>query len=220
MMPLRPSACTLLLALAACSANAPSIPSGAAVAAPSQTQAGLYQPLKVGDSWTYTCRDIKGGGENGNRPFTIRHRVLASTNVGRVPAYEFSLQVPQVPSKPLKIVTTVMLLDNDAHGNLWIDGYLVHKSVRRIKRALIVSATPVAGRFYDYTGPTGAVVSRYFYGIESSNPTPMGTFTVADYEESRTTHDYGYAKSFGIAEEDHGPNFEVDCLVASAHIVK
>lgn len=26
-------------------------------------------------------------------------------------------------------------------------------------------------------------------------------------------HDYGYAKGVGIAEEDHGPNFEVDCLI-------
>ncbi len=177
-------------------------------------RSGLYQPLAVGDSWKYTCKDIKGGGENNGKPFTIYDKVLGKITVGTAQYYEFSLQVPQVPSKPLKVDTQVMLLANDPHGNLWIHGYLVKGVVHRINSAVIVSeATPPKGAKFGYTGPNGQHVSRIFYGIEQTNPTPLGVFTVADYEESANTHDYGYAKGTGIAEEDHGPNFEVDCLI-------
>jgi hypothetical protein len=213
-------ACALAVALSACSASRGGAMPQAFPDARIHAAQALYQPLKVGDSWTYTCRDIKNGGENGNKPFTIRHRVAGYTKIGGLPVYEFALQIPQVPSKPLKIVNEVMLLNNDVRGNLWINGYLIHGAIHRVKRALIVSATPVAGRYYNYPGPTGRTISRFFYGIESSNRTPLGIFTVADYEESGKTHDYGYAKNFGIAEEDHGPNFEVDCLVSAAHLIK
>lgn len=180
----------------------------------SATQGALYQPLAVGDVWKYTCRDIKGGGENGGNPFTIEHQVTGATTIGKTQVFAFVRQVPQVPSKPLKIHTEVMLLRNDAHGNLWIEGYLDGKTIQRVRSTLIVShATPPKGKTFDYPGPTGATVPRFFYGIVPTNPTPLGTFTVADYEESQTLHDYGYAQGMGIAEEDHGPNFEVDCLI-------
>jgi|HubBroStandDraft_2_1064218.scaffolds.fasta_scaffold386130_1 hypothetical protein len=174
----------------------------------------LYQPLAVGDSWKYTCRDIKGGGENNGKPFTIYDKVLGTTKVGTQQVSEFSLQVPQVPSRPLKVDTQIMLLNNDPHGNLWMHGYLVHGVVRAVKAAEIVAyVTPKKGAKFGYTGPNGKQVSRIFFGIVPTNPTPLGIFTVADYEESSNTHDYGYAKGTGIAEEDHGPNFEVDCLI-------
>jgi hypothetical protein len=54
--------------------------------------------------------------------------------------------------------------------------------------------------------------------MESSNPTPLGIFQVAPYFESGGTHNYGYALGTGIVEEDHGPNFQYDCLVTSATV--
>ncbi len=181
---------------------------------PAIPRSSLYEPLAVGDSWTYKCRDIKGGGEKNGKPFTIEDKVLGITNVGPHKAYEFSLRIPQVPSKPLKVNTEIMLLSNDPNGNLWIYGYLVNGAIHKIHAARIVSnATPAKGAKFGYTGPNGKPVSRIFFGIEQSNPTPLGVFTVADYEESKNTHDYGYARGTGIVEEDHGPNFEVDCLI-------
>ena len=174
----------------------------------------LYLPLAVGNAWKYTCRDIKGGGENNGNPFTIYHSVLGTVDVKGQKEYKFSLQVPQVPSHPLKIDTEVMLLNNDSHGNLWIHGYMIQGAVHQIRAAKIVSS-PMPHKFakFGYVGPNGKPITRIFYGIEPTNPTPLGVFTVADYEESNATHDYGYARGTGIAEEDHGPNFEVDCLI-------
>lgn len=183
-------------------------------AATRYAQGDRYLPLAIGDYWKYTCRDVKGGGENNGKPFSIYHRVVGSTSVGTHRVYEFYLEIPQVPSRPLKIVTEIMLLNNDTNGNLWLYGYLVHHVVRKISAAKIVSnATPRGGTKFDYTGPTGKPVSRIFCCIEQTNRTPLGIFTVADYEESANTHDYGYARGTGIAEEDHGPNYEVDCLI-------
>ena len=174
----------------------------------------LYQPLAIGDSWKYTCRDIKGGGENNGKPFFLYHKVIGSAKIGTRQVYEFSLEIPQVPSRPLKIDTEVMLLSNDVHGNLWLHGYLVNGSVHKVHTAKIVSAaTPAIGAKFSYTGPNGKPISRIFCCIEQSNKTPLGIFTVADYEESANTHDYGYAKGTGVVEEDHGPNYEVDCLI-------
>lgn len=185
--------------------------------AAAQTQPAVwhvYQPLAAGDAWKYTCRDIKGGGENGGKPFTIYHKVLGTVTVAGHKYSEFSLQIPQVPSRPLKVNTEVMLLNDAPQGDLWIHGYMIHGKVHQIKSARIVSnATPQKGAKFSYMGPTGKLINRFFFGIVQTNPTPLGVFTVADYEESNATHDYGYAKGFGIAEEDHGPNFEVDCLV-------
>jgi hypothetical protein len=173
-----------------------------------------YQPLAIGNSWKYTCRDVTGGGENNGNPFPLYHKVIGATKVGTQRVYEFSLQVPQVPSRPLRIDTEIMLLNNDTHGNLWLYGYFVHDSVHKVHASEIVSAaTPAKGAKFDYTGPNRKSISRIFCCIEETNKTPLGLFTVADYEESANTHDYGYAKGTGIAEEDHGPNYEVDCLI-------
>ena len=220
----RMAAIATALVLGSCAGSSRGIDSsgGPAPAVPARPAgSALYQPLAVNDAWTYTCRDIKGGGENGNNPFTIVHRVLGTTKVGSKTTFELELQIPQVPSTPLEIVTEVMLVANDAHGNLVIYGYLLpNESVRKIKPTIIVSnATPNKYATFNYAGPNGRLISRFFYGIEPTNPTPLGTFTVADYEESRMTHDYGYARGFGVAEEDHGPNFEVDCLVKKAKVL-
>lgn len=203
--------------LTACAGFAPSSTPGSlrVSTAPVRTNdTKVYQPLAPGDSWKYTCRDVKGGGENGDRPFTIYHKVLGTVTVSGHTYYEFSLQIPQVPSKPLKINTEVMLLNNAPQGDLWFHGYVVNGKIQKRKSARIVAnATPNKGTKFSYVGPTGKPISRIFVGIEPTNPTPLGVFTVADYEESSATHDYGYAKGTGIAEEDHGPNYEVDCLI-------
>lgn len=178
----------------------------------------LFQPLAKGDSWTYSCRDIKGGGENGGNPFSFTDRVLRYVTARGQRLSEFELHVPVVPSKPLKIVTEVMLLANNQRGDLWIYGYVLHGKLVLKKPTKIVSAVnPPKGATFNYPGPFGKPVSRFFYGYIPTNPTPLGTFTVADYEESSATNDYGYAHGKGIMEEDHGPNFEVDCLIQ--HVV-
>ncbi len=202
-----------LMMLASCAAGPALQPAARGAVPAAVARSSRYQPLAVGDSWTYTCRDIKGGGENENKPFLIVNKVLGYVKVGGRKDFEFVLRIPEVPSKPLKIATRVMLLNDDASGNLRIYGYLIHGVVHRVTPATIVSSVPVAGTYYDYPGPAGLKITRYLYGVEASNPTPLGTFTVADYEESSTMHDYGYAKGVGIAEEDHGPNFQVDCLI-------
>ena len=173
-----------------------------------------FQPLTIGNAWVYSCRDIKGGGENNGNPFTFTDRVLRRITVAHRQLIEFELHVPIVPSKPLKVVTELMLLANNKNGDLWIYGYILHGKPALVKPAEIVSAAiPSRGKLFNYPGPGGKRVQRFFFGYIPTNPTPLGTFTVADYEESNATNDYGYAYGKGIMEEDHGPNFEVDCLI-------
>lgn len=185
-------------------------------AVPNIQKSQLYQPLAVGDSWKYTCRDVKGGGENGGHPFVIYHRVTGKMVVKSTTFYELFLEIPQVPSKPLKILHETLLLSNDARGNLWLHGFLVKGKIQESQSSkLVANATPVKGTKFDYRDPAGKRISRIFCCIELSNRTPLGIFTVADYEESAATHDYGYSRGTGVVEEDHGPNYEVDCLIKS-----
>jgi hypothetical protein len=177
----------------------------------------FYEPLALGDQWSYTCRDIKGGGENGGQPFTIVDSVAGTATVNGTTVYEFALQIPQVPSKPLQIVTEIQLLANDAAGNATLYGYLVNGVVTTIKPTLFVTANPPGQQreAFNYPGQNGVTIDREFVGLEPSNPTPLGVFEVAPYFESGSTHNYGYALGTGIVEEDHGPNFEVDCLITA-----
>lgn len=167
------------------------------------------------DAWHYKCRDIKHEGENNNQPFGIRNAVTGATTVAGKPVFEVAMQVPQVPSKPLKIDTIVQLLANDASGNVRIYGYLIGGKVKRIPVALFVTAKPPGEQHeaFNYRGPDGKTIQRIFFGLEQSNRTKFGVFEVAPYFESQSTHNYGYAKAWGIVEEDHGPNYEVDCLL-------
>ncbi len=180
-------------------------------------QANFYEPLALGDSWTYTCKDIKGGGENGGNPFTITDSVVGTTTTAGKTVFEFSLQIPQVPSTPLQIVTEIQLLANDAGGNVTLYGYLINGTVKSVTPTLVVAANPPGQQHkaFNYPGPNGNTIDREYVGFEPSNPTPLGTFEVAPYFESNATHNYGYALGTGIVEEDHGPNFEVDCLVTA-----
>ncbi len=181
-------------------------------------QAHLYEPLATGDSWSYSCQDIKGGGENGGQPFTITDSVGPTTTVNGQTVYEFSLQIPQVPSSPLSIATQIQLLANDSHGNVTLYGYLVNGSVVGVTPTLFVSANPsLQNASFNYTAPNGSTIIRTFAGFFPTHPTKLGTFpSVADYEEGAgAMNNYGYAPGVGIAEEDHGPNNEVDCLITA-----
>lgn len=173
----------------------------------------LYQPLAAGDSWTYTCHNTQNKAE---QPYEIHNSVLGTATVDGKTVYEFSLQIP---SSPTQSTTVVQLLANDAQANTWIYGYMVSGNVQTITPAEIVAWSPGGkGTAYNYTGEDGAVIDRVFEGVESSNPTPLGTFTVAPYFESSGTHNYGYAYNDGIVEEDHGPNFQYDCLITTMNL--
>lgn len=199
---MRLPAALAILGLSACGAgtsppiHGPAFPEATAT----RNLSGVYQPLAVGDSWTYVC----------NHRFEIVNRVLGKVSVRGRALYEFSLQIP---SSPTKSIREVQLLGNDSSGNTWIHGYLSGGKVKTIKAAKIVSVNPVLHAHYDYTGPMGRRVTRVFVGFEYTNPTPLGTFWVAPYFESNATHNYGYALGKGIMEEDHGPNYKYDCLI-------
>lgn len=207
----------LPLALAACGTGRYPISAFPVESSNAANGPHLYQPLALKDTWKYVCRDIKGGGENGNHPFDLQNSVVGETIAAGKRVYEFSLAVPQVPSKPLRVVRITQLLANDRAGNVRIYGYLVHGKVVRIVPTVFVTAHPPGEthKAFNYRGPHGKIIDRVFFGLEQSNKTKFGTFEVAPYFESRSTHDYGYAKGWGIVEEDHGPNYEVDCLITA-----
>ena len=107
----------------------------------------------------------------------------------------------------------MQLLENDARGNTWIYGYLLHGNILAVKPAEIVAAKPVLNKQYDYPSVNHGEISRIFVGFENTNKTPLGTFWVAPYFESAGRHNYGYSLGRGVMEEDHGPNFKYDCLI-------
>jgi hypothetical protein len=199
-------AVALLTLTAACNAAvAPSNPSGYAAgpAQPAMMQPdakAVYQPLAPGNSWTYIC----------NQSFTIVDQVIGTQHIGKRLVYVFSLQIP---SSPTKSVHVKQLLANDSSGNTWIYGYVIHHKIKTVTPTKIVVTKPVLDAHYDYPAPTHGKVSRVFVGFEYTNKTPLGTFWVAPYFESGGTHNYGYSKGRGVMEEDHGPNYEFDCLI-------
>lgn len=176
------------------------------------TPAPPFQPLALGDSWTYQCHNTQNAGE---QPFTIVNAVTGTATVSGTATFAFSIQVPTSPSQ---IATVVQLLANDAAGNTAIYGYLVAGTPQAVTRTVIVAAAPAVATPYDYPGPSGTTIPRAFVGFENSNPTALGTFRVAPYFESGSTHNYGYAQGTGIVEEDHGPNFQYDCLITAVSL--
>lgn len=160
----------------------------------------VYQPLAVGDTWTYTC----------NHEFKIVDRVVGTHRINGHTTYALSLQIPSSPSKSRFVV---QLLANDGRGDTWIYGYLIDGKVRPVKRTEIVAASPVKNKHYDYPAPDRGTIERVFKGFEFTNKTPLGTFWVAPYFESGGTHNYGYNLGRGVMEEDHGPNYKYDCLI-------
>ena len=189
---------------------------GAGGSAPSTTPSSrppqLYQPLAVGDSWKYTChfRNPPGPGT-----FPIANAVTGMQTVNGVATFALELQIVTSPSK---IATETMLVANDAAGNTTLYGYVMGGTVLPVSPAVIVAAAPSTTASYNYTGPNGVTVTRTFVSIGSTNPTPLGVFVVAIYYETGGTHNYGYALGQGIMEEDHGPNFQYDCVINAVHL--
>ncbi|MBV8066857.1 MAG: hypothetical protein JO113_02685 [Candidatus Eremiobacteraeota bacterium] len=160
----------------------------------------VYQPLAVGDYWTYTC----------NHSFAIANRITKTVAIGKRTTYAFSLQIPSSPTKSARVVE---LLSNDTRGNTWIYGYLLDGKIRSFPAREIVSFAPVKNEHFDYPRPKHGTVSRLFKTFEYTNKTPLGVFWVAAYFESRGTHNYGYSLGRGVMEEDHGPHYQYDCLI-------
>ena len=134
------------------------------------TPAPPFQPLALGDSWTYQCHNTQNAGE---QPFTIVNAVTGTATVSGTATFAFSIQVPTSPSQ---IATVVQLLANDAAGNTAIYGYLVAGTPQAVTRTVIVAAAPAVATPYDYPGPSGTTIPRAFVGFENSNPTALGTF--------------------------------------------
>jgi hypothetical protein len=200
--------CAAVAVLAGCGGS--QVPAGAPGAIPQSVRSGatrVYQPLALGDSWTFIC----------NQKFTIMDRVIATRHIKGRLVYALSLQIPSSPTKSTK---EVQLLANDVDGNTRIYGYLVAGKVHTVVPAKIVVNSPVLNAHYDYPGPTHGKISRVFKGFEYTNRTPLGVFWVAPYFESGGTHNYGYSLGRGVMEEDHGPNYEFDCLIEKLVIHK
>jgi len=175
-------------------------PNAMQVAADRPDANSVYQPLGPADSWSYIC----------NHQFHIVDQIIGTLHLNKRLVYVFSLQIPNSPTKSVRVE---QLLANDSSGNTWIYGYLVHHKVHTITPTKIVVTHPVLNAHYDYPGPLHGKIARVFVGFEYTNPTPLGTFWVAPYFESGGTHNYGYSKGRGVMEEDHGPNYEFDCLI-------
>lgn len=158
----------------------------------------FYLPLAVGNMWTYDC----GSG------ITITDSVTQSITVNNQATFAFQLQFPNGP-------TQTFLLANDSQGNVTFYGYLVNGTAMPVTPTVYVSANPSTTADYSYAALGGGTVARKFINFESTNPTPLGTFRVASYNDNGTQDIWGYTLAKGITEQDHGT---FDCKVTSIHV--
>lgn len=164
-----------------------------------------YLPLAVGNAWRFTCG-----------AFSITDSVLGTVSLAGHTTYEYALQIPDSNGT---VTTLVQLLANDAMGNTSIYGYLSRGVVTAVAPTVIIAANPSVNAPFNYPTPGGGTVERAFKGIDSSHPTPLGTFSndVAVYYEGGGVNNYGYVSGKGIVERDHA-NFKFDCLVSSVQL--
>lgn len=181
----------------------------AAVALATVVNGPVFQPLALGDRWTYVCHDTHDSRE---AAYTITNAVIGVMHVSGHEVFEFAMQVPVAPTK---INTIIQLLSNDSKANTWLYGYLIDGTVHPVQPALIVASDPVTSAAYSYPDADDQTIRRTFMGPDGSNPTPWGTYRVAPYFESDATHNYGYARGIGIVEEDHGLRYQYDCVISS-----
>jgi len=160
--------------------------------------AQIYLPLAVGNTWSYDC----GGG------VTITDSVTEAVTVGGQQTFAFQLEFPNAP-------TQTFLLANDAQGNTTLYGYLVNGTAMPVTPAAYISANPKAGEKFDFPAQDGGTVNRVFFGFEPTNPTPLGIFQVAAYNDNGKQDIWGYAAGKGIMEQDHG---SFDCKITSFHV--
>lgn len=153
-----------------------------------------FLPLAVGNTWTYTCGTVN-----------ITDTVTQSVTANGTQTYALVLQFPPGGSQ-------TFLLANDSAGNTTLYGYLVNGQVQAVTPTLYISVTAVPGQHFDYPTQDGGTTARFYFGMEPTNPTPLGVFEVAAYNENAQKKIYGYTRGIGLAEQDHG-NF--DCKISS-----
>src|SRR5450755_5137091 len=78
---------------------------------PSPTATQFFQPLSVGDTWTYAC--YLGTPAPGASSFPKTNQILGSTVVNGTQTFEYQ---EQIPSSPTQSTTIIQLLANDARG--------------------------------------------------------------------------------------------------------
>jgi len=161
---------------------------------------GFYLPLAVGNTWDYACNHNGG---------SITDTVTEAVTVNGQPTFALQMQFPNGPPQTL-------LLANDTKGNATLYGYLVNGMPMPVAPALYVAANPTKGQKFPYPALGGSTVDRVFWGFTSTNPTALGVFPVAVYNESGLPA-YGYTTGKGVTEQDHNyPQF--DCTVTSIQI--
>src|SRR5579883_12896 len=181
--------------------------SGATAPSPSPP----YLPLAIGNRWQYEC--LRQG--SSGAALTLTDSVADTVRVAGRLTYAFALEIPDSAGH---VATQVQLLANDSAGNTRIEGYVIGGQPTPVTPTVIVAAQPQLHTPYDYPAPGGGTITRAFKGIESSNPTPLGTFTnVAPYYDNGGIDNYGYVPGKGIVEQDHA-NFEFDCLIESVQL--
>jgi hypothetical protein len=188
---------------------------------PSPTPTRFYQPLAVGDTWTYAC--YLGTPAPGASAFPKTNQILGTVAVNGTQTFEYQ---EQIPSSPTQSTNVIQLLAHDAAGNTLIYGYMANPSASPQPLAspvVIVAQNPGAmGTSYDYPAENGGTVSRAFCCSGPTNPTVFGVYQVNEFVEgshsiNTATDNYGYAAGQGVMEEDHNfnsPN-RIDCIITA-----
>lgn len=160
----------------------------------------FYLPLALGNTWSYACNHSGG---------SITDTVTKTVAVNGQQTFALQMEFPNGPQQTL-------LLANDKHGNTTFYGYLVNGTPMSMTPTLYISANPTAGQKFDYPAVGGGTVSRVFAEYTVTNPTALGVFNVAVYNESGLPA-YGYTLGKGVTEQDHNyPQF--DCTVTSIQV--
>ncbi|HLJ83347.1 MAG TPA: hypothetical protein VKT51_04105 [Candidatus Eremiobacteraceae bacterium] len=188
---------------------------------PSPTIMQFYQPLAVGDAWTYKC--YLGTPAPGASSFPKTNRVIGSVTVNGTLTYEYQ---EQIPSSPTQSTDEIQLLANDAAGDTLLYGYMATagSSPQPLASPVVIQAASPgpAGKFYDYPAENGGTISRFYWGTGPTNPTTFGVYQVNEFFEGShmigtSTDGYGYAYGQGVMEEDHNfntPN-RIDCVISA-----
>jgi hypothetical protein len=173
---------------------------GSSTKQPSPPPVQFYLPLAVGNTWTYACSHNGGN---------ITDTVTQTVTVNGQQTFAMQMQFPNGPPQ-------TMLLANDAQGNTTFYGYLVNGTPMPVTPAPYISANPIAGQQFNYPAPDGSTVNRIFKSFTVTNPTALGVFNVAVYNEGGLPA-YGYTVAKGLTEQDHNyPQF--DCTVSSIQL--
>ncbi|HKW45141.1 MAG TPA: hypothetical protein VJN22_05740 [Candidatus Eremiobacteraceae bacterium] len=213
----------LALLLDACGGGggSTSVPGPPPGPSPSPTPTIFFQPLAVGDTWTYAC--YMGTPSPGASTFPKTNKVLGTAMVHGTQTFEYA---QQIPSSPTQSTTVIQLLANDATGNTLIYGYLpnVGGSPQPLASPVVIVAQSPGPPLSidDYPAEHGGTVQRIYCCHGNTNPTVFGVYVVNEYFEgshilNNTTDGYGYALGQGVMEEDHiltAPQ-RIDCLITA-----